>query len=148
MKTKLVEEWLIKARERGGVDLAVGQWLVSQGHELLWLGHSRTEFGKDIVTIDPDGKFHAFQIKNENIDLNELRKIYPQITELVEIPIVHPRVPPGSPHLAHLVTSGLFNEVATAQIRASNEGWNARGKPIVEIIDRNSLIQRFVSMSD
>ena len=148
MKAKLVEEWLIRAKERGGVDLAVGQWLISQGHELLWLGHSRTEFGKDIVSVDPDGKFHAFQVKNEDIDLNELRKIHAQVNELVEIPIVHPRVPPGSPHLAHLVTSGLFNEVAVAQIRASNEGWAANGKPTVEIVDRNSLIPRLVSMSD
>ena len=148
MKTKLVEEWLTKARERGGIDLAVGQWLISQGHEVLWLGHSRTEFGKDIVSVDTDGKFHAYQVKDEDINLDQLRKIRAQVDELVEIPIVHPRVPPGSPHLAHLVTSGLFNEVATAQIRASNEGWAAKGLPIVEPIDRNSLIPRFVAMSD
>ncbi len=148
MKAKLVEQWLIKARERGGIDLAIGQWLISQGHELLWLGHSRTEFGKDIVSIDPSGIFHAYQVKDEDINLDELRKIRAQVNELVEIPIVHPRVPPGSPHRAHLVTSGLFNEIATAQIRASNEGWTAKGLPTVEPIDRNSLTPRFVAMSD
>jgi hypothetical protein len=148
MKSKLVEEWLTKARERGGIDLAVGQWLISQGHEVLWLGHSRTEFGKDIISVDPEGKFHAYQIKDEDIDLDELRKIHAQVRELVEVPIVHPRVPPGSQHIAHLITSGVINEVATIQIRASNEGWLARGLPTVEPIDRNSLIPRFLAMSD
>ncbi|NOS72761.1 MAG: hypothetical protein HOP33_22905, partial [Verrucomicrobia bacterium] len=140
--------WLTKARERGGIDLAVGQWLISQGHEVLWLGHSRTEFGKDIISVDPEGKFHAYQIKDEDINLDELRKIRAQVNELVEVPIVHPRVPPGSRHVAHLVTSGLINEVATIQIRASNEGWLVRGLPTVEPIDRNSLIPRFLAMSD
>ena len=40
MKEKLVEQWLINARERGGIDQAFGQLLTSQGHEILWLGHS------------------------------------------------------------------------------------------------------------
>lgn len=148
MKEKLVEEWLIRARERGGIDQAYGQWLISQGHQILWFGHSRTEFGKDITTADPEGRFHAYQIKDEDIDLKELRNIHDQIKELVEIPIVHPRVPPGSPHLAHLVTSGLFNEVATLRIRAMNEGWTAKDQPTVEIVGRNDLIPLFVVMSD
>ena len=148
MKSKLVEEWLTKARERGGIDLAVGQWLISQGHEVLWLGHSRTEFGKDIISVDPEGTFHAYQVKDEDIDLDGLRKIRAQVSELVEVPIVHPRVPPGSQHVAHLITSGVINEVATIQIRASNEGWLARGLPTVEPIDRNSLVPRFLAMSD
>ena len=148
MKEKLVEEWLIRARERGGIDHAFGQWLISQGHEILWLGHSRTEFGKDIISIAPDGQFHAYQIKDEEIDLKELRSIRDQINELVEVPPVHPRIPHGSPHVAHLVTSGLFKEEATLQIRAMNEGWTVRGRPNVEIIGRDGLIPRFVGMSD
>jgi len=148
MKEKLVEEWLIRARERGGIDHAFGQWLISQGHEILWLGHSRTEFGKDIISISPDGRFHAYQMKDEEIDLKELRSIRDQINELIEVPPVHPRIPHGSSHLAHLVTSALFKEEATLQIRALNEGWAARGKPILEIIGRDGLIPRFVGMSD
>ena len=148
MKEKLVEEWLIRARERGGIDQAYGQWLISQGHQILWLGHSRTEFGKDIVSVDRDGRFHAFQTKDEDIDLKELRRINDQITELVEIPIVHPRVPQGSSHFAHLVTSGLFKEEAIARIRAMNESWAVKERPIVEIIGRNDLIPCFVGMSD
>ena len=148
MKEKLVEEWLIRARERGGIDQAYGQWLISQGHQILWLGHSRTEFGKDIISVDPEGRFHAYQIKAEDIDLKELRNINHQLTELVEIPIVHPRVPHGSSHLAHLVTSGLFKEEATLRIRAMNEGWAVKGRPTIEIVSRNDLIPCFVGMSD
>ena len=43
--------------------------LISQGHEILWIGHSRIEFGKDIVSVDPSGAFHAFQIKDEDLPL-------------------------------------------------------------------------------
>jgi hypothetical protein len=148
MKEKLVEEWLIRARERGGIDHAFGQFLISQGHEILWLGHSRTEFGKDILSVAPDGQFHAYQIKDEDIDLKELRNIRDQIIELVETPPVHPRIPHGSSHVPHLVTSGLFKEEATLQIRAMNEGWTARGQPQLEVIGRGDLIPRFVGMSD
>jgi hypothetical protein len=148
LKEKLVEEWLIRARERGGIDLALAQWLISQGHEILWRGHSRTEFGKDIISIAPDGGFHAFQTKDEDIHLTELRRIRAQINELVEVPPVHPRIPHGSPHSPHLVTSGLIKEEVSLQIRAMNEGWATRGRPTLEIVGREELIPRFVSMSD
>lgn len=148
MKEKLVEQWLIKARERGGIDQAFGQWLISQGHEILWLGHSGFEFGKDITTKGPDGLFHSYQIKDEDINLNELRKIMPQLTELVEVPPVHPSISPGTIVKPHVVTSGIFNETATALVRALNEGWIARGFGSLEIIDRHKLIPRFVGMSD
>lgn len=148
MKEKLVEEWLIRARERGGIDHAFAQWLISQGHEILWLGHSRTEFGKDIISIAPGGVFHAFQVKDEDIDLKEFRGIRNQVNELVEVPPVHPRIPSGSPHSPHLITSGLFTEEVALQIRAMNEGWAVRERPNLEIVGRNELIPRFVSMSD
>jgi hypothetical protein len=148
VKEKLVEEWLIRARERGGIDLALAQWLISQGHEILWRGHSRTEFGKDIVSVAPDGEFHAFQTKDEDIDLTELRRIRDQIKELVEVPPVHPRIPHGSVHSPHLVTSGLIKEEVSLQIRAMNERWAKRGWPTLEIVGREGLIPRFVSMSD
>lgn len=148
MKEKLVEEWLIRARERGGIDHAFAQWLISQGHEILWLGHSRTEFGKDIISIAPGGDFHAFQIKDEDLDLKELRKIRDQVNELVEVPPVHPRIPSGSPHSPHLITSGVIKEEVSLQIRALNERWAVRGRPNLEIVGRNELIPRFVSMSD
>jgi hypothetical protein len=126
----------------------LAQWLISQGHEILWRGHSRTEFGKDIVSIAPDGEFHAFQTKDEDIDLTELRLIRHQINELVEVPPVHPRIPHGSVHSPHLVTSGLIKEEVSLQIRAMNEGWARRGRPTLEIVGREGLIPRFVSMSD
>jgi hypothetical protein len=148
MKQKLVEEWLTRAGERGGIDHAVAQWLISEGHEILWLGHSRTEFGKDIVSKDKDGKFHAYQTKDEDIDLKALRGMRDQINELVEVPIVHPRVPSGSSHVSHLVTSGIIKEEAALQIRALNEGWATRGLGGVEPSSRLELIPRFVGMSD
>ena len=148
MKEKLVEEWLIRAGERGGIDQAFGQWLITQGHEILWLGHSSIEFGKDIVSLAPDGSVHAYQLKDEDLSLAELRKITPQINELIDIPTVHPRIPAGSSHVPHLVTSGIAKEEAFHQIRAKNDGLRASGKPEIELIDRRGLITRFVGMSD
>lgn len=148
MKEKLVEEWLTRSGERGGIDQAFGQWLISQGHEILWLGHSSTEFGKDIISIAPDGSFHAFQIKDENLNLREMRRIHDQVKELIELPPVHPRIPAGSAHYPHLVTSGIANEEATERVRATNDALRAAGRFELDLVDRRSLIPRFVRMSD
>lgn len=148
MKEKLVEEWLINAHERGGIDQAFGQYLISEGHEILWLGHSATEFGKDIISLAPDGAVHAFQIKDENINLSTLRSIDSQLTELIETPPVHPRIPSGTSHVPHLISSGLINEPANQQIRAKNEGLTMRNLPTLVTVDRRGLVHRFVSMSD
>jgi hypothetical protein len=148
MHAKLVEEWLISAGERGGIDQAFAQLLTSQGHEVLWLGHSRIEFGKDIVTVDPEGQFHAYQIKDEDLTLAELRKHDAQIVELVTVPILHPRVPWGSAHNPHLITSGLAKEEVNLRILAQNQGWKAKGFRELDIVDRSSLVPRFVNMAD
>lgn len=148
MHAKLVEEWLTSAKERGGIDQAFAQLLTSQGHEVLWQGHSRIELGKDIITVDPDGQFHAYQIKDEDLTLAELRKHDAQIAELVTVPILHPRVPLGTVHTPHLITSGLAKEEANLRILAQNQGWKAKGYRELDIVDRSSLVPRFVSMAD
>lgn len=148
MKEKLVEEWLIRAGERGGIDQAFGQWLISEGHEILWLGHSGTEFGKDIVSIAPNGSYHAYQMKDEDLTVGALRAIHDQVTELVDLPPIHPRIPSGSLHVPHLVTSGLANEQAAQRIRALNDKLRVQGRHELELVDRRSLIPRFVTMSD
>jgi hypothetical protein len=148
MHVKLVEEWLTKAGERGGFDQAFAQLLTSQGHEVLWQGHSRIEFGKDIVTVDSEGLFHAYQIKDEDLTLSEIRKHDSQVTDLVEVPIQHPRVPPGTSHIPHLITSGLAKEEANLKILAKNQAWKTRGYRELEIVDRASLVPRFVQMAD
>jgi hypothetical protein len=148
MHAKLVEEWLTNAGERGGFDQAFAQLLTSQGHEVLWQGHSRIEFGKDIVTVDAEGLFHAYQIKDEDLTLAEIRRHDAQIVELVTVPILHPRVPPGTIHRPHLITSGLAKEEASLRILAQNQGWKAKGFHELEMVDRASLIPRFVQMAD
>lgn len=148
MKEKLIEEWLIRAKERGGIDQAYGQWLISRGHEILWLGHSPTEFGKDIVSIDPNGDVHVFQIKDENLTLPEFRKIRPQIIELTETPPLHPRIPRGTKFTPHLITSGLARDDVSLQIDNLNGGLEGRGLQPLDLVDRRSLIPRFVDMAD
>ncbi len=146
-KEKLIEDWLIKAGERGGIDIAFGQYLISQGHEILWLGHSPNEYGKDISSIAPDGTFHAYQIKDEDLSLKEFRKISGQVNELVEIPIRHPRIPPGSKHTPHLITSGKIKDTVLQQISALNPKWRRQRKGGLQIVDRFGLIKRFTEMS-
>lgn len=146
-KEKLIEDWLTKAGERGGIDIAFGQYLISQGHEILWLGHSPSENGKDISTIAPDGSLHAFQIKDEDLSLKEFRKIMPQVMELIEIPIVHPRVKAGSKHTPHLITSGKTKETVSQQVAALNSKLRRQRKPALQMVDRFGLIKRFVDMS-
>ena len=75
MKERLVEDWLIKAGERGGLDVAFCQILLAKGFKILRAGHSPTEVGKDIIAISPDKIIHAYQIKCGNIGLKDFEGI-------------------------------------------------------------------------
>jgi hypothetical protein len=60
---RLVEYWLDSASERS-YQPAFVQILVSDGHRVLHsTRHSPIEFGKDVISIAPDGVPCAFQLK-------------------------------------------------------------------------------------
>ena len=63
MLERLLEGWLDNATERA-YQTPFCQMLVARGHKVIHnTRHAPTEFGKDVITVDPDGRVCAFQLK-------------------------------------------------------------------------------------
>jgi hypothetical protein len=110
---RLVESWLDSASERS-YQAPFCQMLAAEGHVVVHSArHSPLEFGKDIISIDPEGVPCAFQLKGNpgaRLTLHQLREIKGQLLELVTQPIVHPGVPKNQQHRCFLVTNGETEE--------------------------------------
>jgi hypothetical protein len=109
---RLIESWLDSASERS-YQAPFCQMLAAEGHTILHsTRHAPLEFGKDIISIAPDGVPCAFQLKGNpgaRLTLAQLRDIKGQLLELVTQPIVLPGVPAGL-HRSYLVTNGETEE--------------------------------------
>jgi hypothetical protein len=88
--------------------------LAGDGHTVIHsTRHSPIEFGKDVISIAPDGIVCAFQLKGNpggRLSLKQLREIKGQLLELATQSIVHPDVPPSGVHRCYLVTNGEADE--------------------------------------
>jgi hypothetical protein len=110
---KLIDTWLVSASERS-YQAPFCQMLAGEGHIVVHsTRHMAIEFGKDIITVAPDGVPCAFQLKGHprsRMTLNDLRKIREQLIELATQPIVHPGVTTDIRHRCYLVTNGETDE--------------------------------------
>jgi hypothetical protein len=110
---RLIESWLDSASERS-YQAPFCQMLAGEGHLVVHsTRHAQIEFGKDVISIAPDGTPCAFQLKGNpggRLTLGQLREIKPQLLELVTQPIVHPGVPEAARHRCYLVTNGEADE--------------------------------------
>ena len=108
MLERLIESWLDSATERS-YQSPFCQMLAADGHLIVHsTQHTPIEFGKDIITVGPDGIPCAFQLKGHpggRMTLTDFREVRPQLAELVENPIAHPGVPQKR-HRCYLVTNG------------------------------------------
>jgi hypothetical protein len=88
--------------------------LAGEGHIVVHsTRHSAIEFGKDVISIAPDGVPCAFQLKGNpggRLTLGQLREIRPQLLELITQPIVHPGISQSVSHRGYLVTNGEADE--------------------------------------
>lgn len=152
MKEKLIEHWLDSIGERG-YQSAFLQMLVGQGHTIIHsTRHTPIEFGKDVVTIGSDGIPCAFQLKGNpgsRLTLSQFREIKPQLTELVEQPIVYAGVP-NTPHKCFLVTNGEVEEEVQRAIDDMNRDLSRRGfhaNQRLEIVSRGQLLSWAIAHS-
>jgi len=146
MNERLVEDWLTKASERA-YQTAFAQSLLLERMEVLRLGHSAHEHGKDIIAVDQTGSVHAYQLKDEDLDLKGLEKALPQITALVETQVEHPGLSGCPKHHPWLVTSGNLTIPVEDRIRVHNITWKKRGFRPLQTITGKQLIARFVKMA-
>ncbi len=145
MRERLLEDWLAKIGERG-FEIPFSQVLITRGHRVLLMGHSPIEHGKDIVTRDGKGRFHAYQLKQGSVGLKEWQRIRSQIVALVETAIDHPNV--GNARFdPHLVISGEFSAPARSRIAAENKSWKRRGFRPLQLTSGKELLADFSTLA-
>lgn len=148
MEERLIENWLDSVNERD-YQFPFCQILIAKGHRIIHsTRHSSIEYGKDILTIGPDGYPCAYQLKGNpggRLTLNQYRDIEPQLYELVNYAISHPSVPHSKPHRSYLVTNGQIEEEVIGAINLTNEGLVRDGFPNrkLEVIQRGDLLKDF-----
>ena len=144
MIERLVEYWLNSASERS-YQAAFVQMLVAEGHRVLHsTRHAPIEFGKDIISVAPDGVPCAYQLKGNpggRLTLAQFRDMKGQIQELVTQPIPLPGLPPDQ-HRSYLVTNGWIEEEVQRSIGDMNVTWARQRFPkdALEIIQKGDLL--------
>lgn len=146
MNARLVEDWLAKANERS-YQTPFAQSLLADGFEILRIGHSAHEHGKDIIAIDRAKRLHAYQLKDGDLDLRALEENFGQITALVETQVEHPALKGHPKHQPWLVVSGNTSIPAEDRIRVHNMSWKKRHFIPLRVITGKQLLQRFEKMA-
>jgi hypothetical protein len=140
---RLLENWLDNASERS-YQAPFCQILSAQGHTVVHsTRHRPIEFGKDVLTLAPDGTPCAYQLKGNpsgHLTLNQFREIQAQLFELAIHPLDHPELP-DIPHRACLVTNGEIEEEARLSLRELNRRVVRNGAPRIEAITRGHLLR-------
>jgi hypothetical protein len=149
MIARAIENWLTRADERG-FQLPYCQLLCRQGYRTLHVStHGPFEQGKDIIAVDSSGRPCGFQLKAGDIDLNRWRdEVWPEVEELLNIPIRHPSVSGSSPHRSILVVTGAFTDPVRVQIDDRNRDRVAKGFEPLETIVKGQLLTDFVAAAE
>ncbi|MEK6374748.1 MAG: hypothetical protein AABO58_18880 [Acidobacteriota bacterium] len=143
---KTIESWLIKTNELG-YTLPFAEVLVAQGHAVIHISKQNAfEQGKDLISIGPDGTVCGYQLKGGNItDHLWTTVVWPEIEKLRGLPIIHPSIPAGTPHVSVLVTNGYIEDTVRRAITdLNNTRW--QDAPLQTIV-RGQLVRQFVDAS-
>jgi hypothetical protein len=146
MNERLVEDWLAKVNERS-YQIPFAQSLVAEGMDILRVGHGSHEHGKDIIAVDENGRIHAYQLKDGNLDVGQFERGLGQITALVETQVEHPAISGHPHHLPWLVISGQTSMPVEDRIRVHNLNWKKRGYKPLGLINGAQLLKKFTRMA-
>lgn len=146
MNERLVEDWLAKANERS-FQTPFAQSLLAEGMEVLRVGHSSHEHGKDVIAIDKDRKIHAYQLKDGDFEIKDFEKDLGQITALVETQVEHPAISGQPRHQPWLVISGQVTIPLEDRIRVHNIRWRKRLYTPLKLITGPQLLAIFAKMA-
>jgi len=137
---------LDNASERGGYEIAFCQLLVSEGHQIVFRStHGQFEQGKDLITVDRTGRYHAYQLKAGHLTLPAFNKIQAEVDQLVRLPIQHPNVLPGTPFTPHLVTNGDLKDPTRPTLVSWNQEWASLGRGPLDVVEKNHLLPRMLT---
>ncbi|WP_042703472.1 hypothetical protein [Methanobrevibacter arboriphilus] len=141
MLEKAIENWLINANENN-FRVPFSQVLINEGFTVFDT-HGPSEKGKDILAIDKDNNYFAFQLKRGDIDLKEWQNMIPQIRELTYIDIHHPSFERGKSYTPILVTNGVIKNPAIESIKDYNLTLENDGRKKLSYHDKNFLLEKF-----
>ncbi len=142
MLTKLVENWLNSSTERE-FELPFRQLLIDEGKCILHAStHGQLELGKDIYALAQDGALEAYQLKTGPVTQGEWSRIRSQVTQLVEVPVEHPRVGVRLPDRAVVVSNGAFSDSVIEEISRLNVVSSERGYARLDLVSGDELLQR------
>ena len=146
MIERVVENWLDSVNERG-YEIAFCQVLIAEGHTIIRRpAHGPTEHGKDIVSRDRQGNFHAYQLKTGDLNKSQWRQIRGEVEELINVPLQEPGVSPKTRFTPYLVTNGELKEPVKDEVRARSEGTGGHGYRRLGFITRDNLLRRFLDV--
>jgi hypothetical protein len=139
---KLLENWLDSASERSYQAVFV-QMLSAQGYRVMHsTRHTALEFGKDVIAVDPEGVWCAYQLKGTpggKLGLSEFRaQIQPQLVQLMSQPIVFPGFHGGG-HRSYLVNNGEYQEEVIRAVDDLNR--NSAYPSKVTLIARGNMLR-------
>lgn len=149
MLERLVEHWLTSVGELG-YQVPFTQMLMLEGHTVLQGPvHHMFEHGKDLITVDADGRLCAFQLKGprEITHLDGLEKYQGQLDALAMTAISHSSL--GSPRLADkiaVVTNGELRPEVRDRLNHISIGFQLRRLPPLEYIERDHLLTRLLAV--
>lgn len=147
MIERAIENWLTETNERN-FKVPFCQALAHQGHTLVFISADRPmEQGKDVISIDSAGDACAYQLKGGNIGLDRWRnEVRPQIEELIQLPIVHPKIDKSKGHKSYLVLNGDITDEVRIQIDNFNEDnvRKGRGYSHLDVINLHQLLKMFL----
>ena len=145
MLERLLENWLDSASERS-YQSPFCQMLAADGHRVVHsTRHHPIEFGKDVITVAPDGIPCAYQLKGNpgtRLSLAEFRNIQGQLWQLATQAIVFPGIP-NKMHRSYLVTNGYVEEDVQKSIAEMNTQFAKAAPPFpcIELISRGTLLE-------
>src|SRR6056297_2969826 len=120
MLERIVENWLTNASERS-FQLPFCYTLQNKNHRILHLTrHRPIEFGKDVITIDENHDYHAYQLKQGNITQRVFTELLPQLNQLCYLNLAHPHIPKDAIYTPYLVTNGKIDEEVYRQLEDLN----------------------------
>jgi len=150
---RVIENWLDNSTERT-FQLPFCYALQNEGHKIIHVSrHCGIEYGKDIITINPDGTPCAYQLKaakNGRISLKQWRSdVEHQLHELVETSINHPSINPMLQHKSFIVTNGILEEEVSGIINNYNIELHRRGNGHhLDVINRGEMLSIFYKLDE
>lgn len=144
MQNRLVENWLISAKELS-FTIPYAQLLALKGFTILHISKGGSvEQGKDIIALDKNNEVHCFQLKCGDIGITQWRDIKTEIDELVELTPLHPSIPKKTESWhSYLVTNGMLNNTSARTISDYSKEKASKGHSTLQTILKDELIEDF-----